>query len=66
MLRKLPKAWRGTTTTTLQRKSKMGNLRPLSLTSDLGKLLEGFVAKLVLEDIKPNIDPCQHGNLRFL
>ena len=62
-----PKLWKGGTITALPKKklvSQMGDLRPLSLTPDLGKLLEGFVAQLILDDIKPNIDPCQYGNLK--
>ena len=43
---------------------QLGDLRPLTLTPDLGKILEGFVAELVLEDIRPNIDPLQYGNLK--
>ena len=42
----------------------MSDLRPLSLTPDLGKILEGFVAQLILNDIRDNIDPHQYGNLK--
>ena len=42
----------------------MGDMRPVSLTSDLGKILEGFIAKIILSDIRGNIDERQYGNLK--
>ena len=36
----------------------------MSLTPDLGKILEGFIAKTILGDIRPNIDDRQYGNLK--
>ena len=44
--------------------SEPSELRPLSLTSDLGLILESFVVEAVLTDIRPSIDPRQYGNLR--
>ncbi|XP_063611106.1 uncharacterized protein LOC134784854 [Penaeus indicus] len=52
-----PRRWKGATITPLAKKrtvNELGDLRPLSLTPDFGKILEGFVAQLVL----------QYGNLK--
>ena len=43
---------------------EFGDLRPLPLTADFGKILEGFAASMILEDIAPNIDFLQYGNLK--
>ncbi|XP_063594912.1 uncharacterized protein LOC134771886 [Penaeus indicus] len=62
-----PRRWKGATITPLAKKrtvNELGDLRPLSLTPDFGKILEGFVAQLVLQDIRPNLDPKQYGNLK--
>ena len=62
-----PSRWKEATIVALPKKkviSQLGDLRPLSLTPDLGKILEGYVAMLVLEDIRPNLDPFQYGNLK--
>ncbi|XP_042892195.1 uncharacterized protein LOC122266485 [Penaeus japonicus] len=62
-----PRRWKGATITPLAKKNpvnELGDLRPLSLTPDFGKILEGFVAQLVLQDIRPNLDPEQYGNLK--
>ncbi|XP_042887622.1 uncharacterized protein LOC122263307 [Penaeus japonicus] len=58
-----PRRWKGATITPLAKKNpvnELGDLRPLSLTPDFGKILEGFVAQLVLQDIRPNLDPKQY------
>ena len=44
--------------------TELEELRPVSLTPDLGKILEGFVARTILADIRPNIDRRQYGNLK--
>ena len=36
---------------------ELGDLRQLSLPADIGKILEGFAASMILKDIAPNIDP---------
>ena len=62
-----PFQWKNATITPLEKKKplvELGDLRPLSLTADFGKILEGFAASMILEDITPNIDPLQYGNLR--
>ena len=41
-------------------------LRPVSLTDHFAKVAEGFVAKWVLSDIEPNLDPNQFGNRKAL
>ena len=40
------------------------DLRPIALTSCLSKILEDFVVKWLLEDIKHRIDPQQFGSLK--
>lgn len=63
----LPTRWKQATITTLHKKKliiQAGDLRPLSLTADLGKILEGYVAELVLADIRPNLDKFQYGNIK--
>ena len=62
-----PGRWKGATITALAKKVpvlQLGDLRPLSLLPDFGKMIEGFVADLILEDIRPNLDPLQYGNLK--
>ena len=62
-----PDRWKGATIIPLPKKkivSELGELRPVSLTPDLGKILEGFVARVMLSDIRPNIDRRQYGNLK--
>lgn len=62
-----PCQWKNATITPLEKKKllvELGDLRPLSLTADFGKILEGFAASMILEDIAPNIDPLQYGNLK--
>ena len=44
--------------------SEMGELRPVSLTPTLGKILEGMVTQVMLKDIRANLDPRQYGNLK--
>ena len=43
---------------------ELGELRPVSLTPTLGKVLEKMVAELVLADIRSNLDHRQYGNLK--
>ena len=62
-----PRRWKGATITPLPKVeviSELGELRPLSLTSDLGLILESFVVEAVLTDIRPSIDHRQYGNLK--
>ena len=40
------------------------DLRPISLTPTVSKILEGFVFKWLAEQIIPHIDPYQFGNVR--
>ena len=59
--------WKGATITPLPKVkvvSELGELRPLSLTADLGLVLESFVVEPIMEDIRPSIDPHQYGNLK--
>ena len=37
-------------------------LRPISLTNHFAKVAEGFIARWLLEDIGPRLDPAQFGN----
>ena len=39
------------------------HLRPISLTPIISKIMEGFVLKWLMDDIKPHIDPNQYGGL---
>ena len=62
-----PSPWKSATITPLEKNRhivELGDLRPLSLTADFGQILEGFAASMILEDIAPNIDPLQCGNLK--
>ena len=62
-----PDRWKKATITPLPKVkhgTELGELRPVSLTSDLGKILEGFITKVMIADIKENIDPRQYGNLK--
>ena len=62
-----PYLWKNATISPHEKKKlleTLGDLRPLSLTDDFGKILEGFVATMILNDILPNIDPTQYGNLK--
>ena len=62
-----PDRWKEATITPLPKVkvvSELGELRPISLTPDLGKILEGLVTKVMLQDIKPSIDERQYGNLK--
>ena len=43
---------------------ELGELRPVSLTPVLGKVLEGMVADTIMGDILPEVDERQYGNLR--
>ncbi len=45
-------------------KSVDSDLRPISLTSVLSKLLESFVFRWLFGYIKPSIDPLQFGNMK--
>jgi hypothetical protein len=40
------------------------DLRPISLTPTISKILEGFVFKWVFEQIVPHIDLYQYGNMK--
>jgi hypothetical protein len=40
------------------------DLRPISLTPTISKILEGFAFKLVFEQIVPHIDHYQYGNMK--
>ena len=39
-------------------------LRPISLTPTVSKILEGFVFKWLTEQVLPHIDPYQFGNVK--
>jgi hypothetical protein len=41
------------------------DLRPISLTPTISKILEGFAFKLVFEQIVPHIDRYQYGNMKM-
>ena len=62
-----PYRWKRATITPIPKVkvvSELGELRPVSLTPDFGKILEGMVAELLLEDIRDQLDPKQYGNLK--
>ena len=62
-----PDRWKEATITPLPKKklvSELGDLRPVSLTPILGKILEGMVTQVMLKDIRANLDPRQYGNLK--
>ena len=62
-----PDRWKTATITPLPKVkdvTEMGELRPVSLTNDLGKILEGLITKVMIADIKDNIDHRQYGNLK--
>ena len=62
-----PTLWKSATITPIPKVkvvSKLGELRPISLTPVLGKILEGLVADQLLADIRANLDPKQYGNLK--
>ena len=62
-----PNRWKEATITPIPKKkvvSEMGELRPVSLTPTLGKILEGMVTQVMLKDIRANLDPRQYGNLK--
>ena len=64
---RFPDRWKEATITPLPKAkvvTELGELRPVSLTSDLGKILEGLVSKVMIQDIKASIDPKQFGNLK--
>ena len=46
-------------------KSVESDLRTISLTTVLGKLLESFVFRWLFNHIKPSIDPLQFGNMKI-
>ena len=55
-----PSQWKSAMITPLEKKKflvELGDLRQLSLPADIGKILEGFAASMILKDIAPNIDP---------
>ena len=45
-------------------KSADDDLRPISLTSVLSKILERFIYRWLLSSIHPHIDPYQYGNIK--
>ena len=62
-----PDRWKSATITPIPKVkvvSELGELRPISLTPDLGKVLEGMVAEMLLDDIRDNLDPKQYGNMK--
>ena len=64
---KFPTRWKRATVTPLPKVdvvNELGELRPVSLTQDIGKVLEGIVTKIMLNDIKASIDKRQYGNLK--
>ncbi|KAI8482479.1 hypothetical protein Bbelb_397990 [Branchiostoma belcheri] len=61
----VPREWREATVIPIPKTKppSLEELRPVSLTSLLAKVCEGFVAKWTLVDIIQNIDPKQFGGL---
>ncbi|CAH1244451.1 MRC2 [Branchiostoma lanceolatum] len=62
---RVPREWREATVIPIPKTKppSVEELRPISLTSLLAKVCEGFIAKWTLSDIFPNIDPKQFGGL---
>ena len=44
--------------------NELGELRPVSLTPDLGKILERLVSRTIMADIRASIDERQYGNMK--
>ena len=65
---RVPTLWKSTDVLPLPKKSNPksvdSDLRPISLTPVLSKLLEGFVFRWVLNHIKSSIDHLQFGNIK--
>ena len=62
-----PDLWKRATITPLPKVKlvqELGELRPVSLTPALGKVLEKSVAEMVVSDIRANLDNRQYGNLK--
>ena len=47
-------------------KSITTDIRPISLTPNVSKILESFIGNIILERIKERIDPNQYGALKGL
>ena len=65
---KVPKDWKRAIVIPIPKTNppSIDRLRPISLTSHFAKIAEGFMAKWILQDISPKIDPNQFGNRKFL
>lgn len=63
----VPLVWRNATVTPVPKKSSPespGDLRPISLTPTFCKVLEQFIVPLIVEDIRPEFDVHQYGNIK--
>ena len=65
---KVPSLWKSADVLGIPKTNKSSvstdDLRPISLTPTVSKILEGFVFKWLAEQIIPHIDPYQFGNVR--
>ena len=62
----VPQVWKDATIAPIPKETPatISKLRPISLTSLLAKVCEGFVAKWVLDDISSAIDRNQYGSIK--
>ena len=62
----VPQVWKDATIAPIPKESPatISKLRPISLTSLLAKVCEGFVSKWVLHDISSSIDRNQYGSIK--
>ena len=63
----MPSMWKEANVTSIpnvQQPESEGDTRPISLTLCISKVLEDFVVRWLIEDIKGKIDPCQFGCLK--
>lgn len=63
----VPSVWKAANVTLIAKKSKVSNLekdlRPISITSTLGKILEFFVCNYIVSEVEDKLDPHQYGCL---
>ena len=63
----LPSIWKLGNIIPLPKKnpiSDLGDIRPITLTPDFGKVFEHFLAKWIMSDVVNNIDKFQYGNIK--
>ncbi|KAI8519532.1 hypothetical protein Bbelb_027890 [Branchiostoma belcheri] len=62
---RVPQEWHEATVIPLPKTNPptLNDLRPISLTSLLAKICESFIAKWILTDITPHLDPRQFGGI---